>query len=255
MKLKIVSSNDDYKNTPKGRVQTKDQIDPGILTITKISQQIKQKDRYSIYVNEKYKFSLNEYQLASSGLRLGKTFNSQELNALIGESQFGKAYERALNYVMIRPRSQKEIKAYLDRTFLYPKPKIYTDRNGRRNMIKQEVDKTQITAMIDRVIERLTLKGYINDTSFAKAWVNSRQLTKKSSKRKMEQELRTKGVAANIISNILDSESIDERENLKLLIQKKKRLNKYKDDKKLMQYLMRQGYNYEMVKEAMSGDI
>jgi len=227
---------------------------PGVLVITKISQQVKRQDRYSIYVNEKYTFSLSEYQLAGSGLRVGKQFTQAELDELIGESNFGKAYERSLNYVMIRPRSEREIKDYLTRTFLYPKSKTYVDKAGKRHFVKQEVDKEKTNQMITRVIDRLRTKGYINDEAFAKAWISSRQLTKKSSKRKLEQELRAKNVDQDIISTLLQSADINEEVNLRAFIDKKRRNIKYHDDVKLTQYLLRQGFNYQDIKDALSNN-
>ena len=226
-------------------------VDKSVLKITKISQQDKRQDRYSIYVNEKYSFSLSEYQLAGSGLRLGKEFTATELETLQNESKFGKAYERALNYVMIRPRSQREIFDYLKRSFMYPRPKMYTDKAGQQHFKKVEVDKVQTGEMIERVIDRLQTKGYINDEAFARAWIQSRQLTKKSSKRKLEQELRAKQVDSEIIATLLQNEDINEIQNLNDLITKKRRLQRYQDTVKLTQYLLRQGYNYDDIKSSL----
>jgi hypothetical protein len=38
------------------------------MKITKISQQVQRKDRYSVYVDEKYSFSLSDYQLITAGV-------------------------------------------------------------------------------------------------------------------------------------------------------------------------------------------
>jgi len=222
-----------------------------ILKVSKIAQQVKRNDRYSIYINGKYSFSLSEYQLAGSGLHIGKVFTKTELDDFISESNFGKAYERALNYVMIRPRSEREIIDYLTRTYMYPKPKMFTDTDGQRHFKKVEVDKTAVTTLIQRVMERLSKKGYINDETFARAWINSRQLTKKTSKRKLEQELRAKHVDPDIIATTLQSGNIDELENLRALIAKKRRLPRYQDNVKLTQYLLRQGYNYDDIRNLI----
>ena len=187
------------------------------MKITKISQQVKRKDRYSVYVDEKYSFSLSDYQLVSAGLRIGKEYTQAELTELINNSEFGKAYERALNYVMIRPRSIREIRDYLTRTFLYPKPKMYVNKAGERIVKKKEVDKSTVLYMIERVLERLEQKGYSDDQKFAEAWVRSRQLTKK----------------------------------LKTMIQKKQKQARYQDTTKLTQYLLRQGFTYSDIKTAL----
>lgn len=221
------------------------------MKITKIAQQVKRKDRYSVYVDEKYSFSLSDYQLVTAGLRVGKEYTQTELSELINESQFGKAYERTLNYVMIRPRSVREIRDYLTRTFLYPKPKMYINKKGERIVTKKDVDKLAVQHMIERVLERLEEKGYSNDQKFAEAWVRSRQLTKKSSKRKLQQELQAKGVASDIIASVLSNESIDETENLKKMIEKKQKQSRYQDETKLKQYLLRQGFSYSDIKDAL----
>jgi len=223
------------------------------VKVTKIQQQQKRKDRFSIYIDEKYSFSLNEFQLASSGLRIGKELTSDEIEEFANESQFGKAYERVLNYVMIRPRSEREIRDYLTRTYMYPKPKSYVDKNGQRHFKKQEVDKAKVTELIERVMSRLNDKGYINDESFTKAWVQSRMMHKKPSKRKLEQELYAKGIDQKIIATVLQNEELDEKANLLELVNKKRKLVRYQDDKKLIAYLLRQGFNYDDIKDVLNG--
>lgn len=222
------------------------------MKVTKIQQQVKRKDRYSIYIDEKYLFSLNEFQLASSGLRIGKELSPSEVEDFATQSQFGKAYERSLNYVMIRPRSEKEIKDYLTRTYLYPKPKSYVDKNGQRHFKKQEIDKLKTLEMIEGVTNRLNDKGYINDLRFTESWVQSRMLHKKPSRRKLEQELYAKGIDQKIIATVLQNENLNEKDNLLELVKKKRKLLRYQDDQKLITYLLRQGFNYEDVRDTIN---
>ncbi len=222
------------------------------MKVTKIQQQQKRKDRYSIYINEKYLFSLNEFQLAGSGLRIGKELTPSEVENFATESQFGKAYERSLNYVMVRPRSQKEIKDYLTRTYLYPKPKSYVDKNGQRHFKQQEVDKAKVSNLIVRVMERLADKGHINDQRFTESWVQSRMLHKNPSKRKLEQELYAKGIDQKIIATVLQNEDLNEQDNLLELVKKKRKLLRYQDDQKLIAYLLRQGFNYDDIRDIIN---
>lgn len=253
MIIKGVSSSEvdgNQHQQKRGRVASQKQE----LRVTKILQQVKRADRYSIYINDTYSFSLHEYQLADSGLRVGKVLQSEDLDNFATESQFGKAYERALNYVMIRPRSEKEIKDYLTRTFLYPKPKSFVDKSGQRHFKPQTVDKEQTEIMIIRVVERLQEKGYINDEAFAKAWVSSRLLHKKPSRRRLNQELLAKGVSQPIIIAVLQDADMSEVNNLKELIAKKRRQTKYQDDDKLTQYLLRQGFQYDDIKQGLQKD-
>lgn len=221
------------------------------MKITKISQQSRRKDRFSIYIDEKYVFSLNDFQLASSGLRLGKELTKAEVEEFATESQFGKMYERSLNFISYRSRSKREIEDYLKRTFLYPKPKTYIDKDSQRQFKKVEVDADKIKNLIERIMERLTAKGHIDDQAFAKAWVTNRQLTKKTSLRKLEVELKVKGIAEDIIATVLQNSEIDEKQNLEDVIIKKQRLKRYQDDKKLIPLLLRQGFNYDDIKQVL----
>lgn len=251
MALKIVAQNEGVQDSDNDR-RGKDLSVK--LVVTKIAPQIKRNDRYSVYINEKYAFSLHEYQLVAARLRVGQELTVDEVENFANESQFGKAYERALMYVMLRPHSEKEIKDYLTRTFLYPKPKSFIGKDGARHVKKQTVDIPTTQRMIGRVMERLQDKGYINDESFAHAWVSSRRQTKSLSTRKLKQELLTKGIADNIIANVLQNSEETEKTNLKMLIEKKRRLHRYKDTTKLTQYLLRQGFHYDDIQGAIRED-
>lgn len=222
------------------------------MKITKIQQQQRAKDRYSIYVDEKYAFSVNEYQLIELKIHSGDEISQKQLDYFATESQFGKAYERTINYLMIRPRSEKEVRDYLTRTYMYPKPKSYVDKSGQRHFKKQTVDKEQIAALITRVMDRLQTKGHINDESFAKTWIESRMLHKKPSRRKLEQELMQKGVSQSIIATQLQNFNLNEKGNLLELVNKKRKLIRYQDDTKLIAYLLRQGFNYDDIKDALA---
>lgn len=128
---------------------------------------------------------------------------------------------------------------------------MYVNKAGERIVKKKEVDKSTVLYMIERVLERLEQKGYSDDQKFAEAWVRSRQLTKKSSKRKLQQELQVKGVNSEIITAVLTDDSIDETENLKKMIEKKQKQARYQDTTKLTQYLLRQGFTYSDIKTAL----
>jgi len=197
------------------------------MKITAIKAQVKNPERVSIYVDEKYAFSLNHAQLLEQKLRSGLELTDAQLAELKHVSEQGKAYERALNYVMIRPRSLREIQQYARRKKWAP-------------------EDTQV------IIDKLTARNYLNDASFAKAWVESRKLTKNYSTRKLRLELKQKGITDDIISEVLAEDQYDEQSALKALVAKKLKLSRYANDpQKLMQYLARNGFSYDDIKSAM----
>ena len=85
------------------------------MKITAIKQQVKRTDRYSIFVDEKYAFSLSESGLIQSSLASGQELTPVELKKLKKDAGLDKAYYNALRYVAMRMRSEWEIGAYLQR--------------------------------------------------------------------------------------------------------------------------------------------
>jgi regulatory protein len=199
------------------------------MKITAIKQQVKRQDRYSIYGDEKYLFSFSEAELLNSGIRIGQELDESKLEELKDKAVLDKAYDRSINLISHRFRSEWEIRDYLKR-------KDYEE------------------GVQGRVIERLRERGYINDADFAKRWVENRRLLKATSRRRLAQELRQKRIEDEIIKQTLETDETDEVEVLKELIERKRKQTKYKDDLKLMQYLARQGFSYDLIKTALIKD-
>lgn len=197
-----------------------------MVKISAIKQQLKRQDRYSIYGDGGYLFSLSENDLITSGLKIGLELDKKALADLQDQSKFGKAYERALNLLSHRPRSEWELRDYLKR-------KAYDDE------------------LIQQVLARLESRGYINDKDFATRWVENRRLLKATTKRRLSQELRQKHIAEDIITQVLAADETDERIVLRELVERKRKQTKYRDNLKLMQYLSRQGFNYDDIKSII----
>lgn len=211
------------------------------MKITAITAQQKQPNRVNIIVDGVYRFSLDLFQVADLGIRVGREYTDKELTELEIESQFGKLYGRALEYCLMRPHSAREVRDYLWRKTRTTK---YKSRSGE---IKEREGVSQYVA--DRVFERLSNKGYIDDEKFARFWVENRNQRKGSSVRKLRSELQAKGVESSIIDAALAvTERTDEDELAKIITKKRAR---YPDDQKLMQYLARQGFSYDDIKAAL----
>jgi regulatory protein len=213
------------------------------VKITDISLQAKNPDRVNVSVDGNYRFSLDVFQVGDLGIKIGKEYSEEELAELETESQFGKLYARALEYTMLRPHSSKEIRDYLwrkTRTTRYKSRK--TGELKERPGVSQEI--------ADRVFNRLSEKGYIDDEKFTRYWLENRNLTKGASRRKLISELRTKGVNQSTIENQLATSLRDDADELQKIIAKKR--SRYPDNQKFMQYLVRQGFSYDDVKSALA---
>ncbi|HET7320783.1 MAG TPA: RecX family transcriptional regulator, partial [Candidatus Saccharimonadales bacterium] len=83
-------------------------------------------------------------------------------------------------------------------------------------------------------------------------FVNDRRLLRPTSKRKLITELRKKHVAGDVIEQAVGNEYEDEQTALAAIVARKRKQTKYLDDLKLMQYLARQGFNYDDIKRALN---
>ena len=197
-----------------------------VLIITKLKQGVKNENRVNVFVNESYAFSLDIAQVVDLKLKVGQELSEEKLLELKKASEFGKLYQRTLEWVMLRPRSERE-------TFDYLRRKL--------KMSSSE----DILKLSEHIIERLRTKGYLNDKKFAEWFVENRMVKKGVSKKRLEMELMKKGISREVISAVLEeSGRDDEAEILKIIARKRA---KY-DDEKLIQYLCRQGFSYELVR-------
>jgi len=207
------------------------------MKITAIALQVKNKNRASISVDGKYRFSLDVFQLSEMGLKIGQEYDEAGLVALEQESQFGKLYARALEYCFMRPHSSKEVRDYL-----YRKTRDTRSQTG-------EIRKGATVETTSRVFDRLLEKGYIDDYKFTRYWVENRSLTKGASRRKLTAELRSKGIAQTIIDETLQASERSDNDELSKVIAKKQ--SRYPDQQKFMTYLARQGFSYDDIKSAL----
>lgn len=150
-----------------------------------------------------------------------------------------KIWTKALSYayrlLSYRPRSQKELSARLARKDFPPE-------------------------VVQEIIEFLKEKGYLDDLSFARFWVNSRLSANPIGKQLLKLELRKKGVNDSVIEQVLaqtsdlDNELILAREvaerRLKVL-KKNSKLGPEKIKRRLCDYLLRRGFSYETIMEIL----
>ena len=200
------------------------------MKITAIKQQLKRADRYSVFVDGAYAFSLSEAALLESGLASGHDLSAAQLADLKETSHADKAYGNALRYVALRPRSEWELTTYLAR---------------------KEIDQP----VVQQITEKLRSLDLLNDHKFAESWVANRRLLKPVSKRRLTQELKQKHEAEAIISQVLQADEAIETDVLAELVPRKRRQTKYQDNTKLMQYLARQGFGYDDIKRVLTQEL
>lgn len=196
--------------------------------ITDLKQGVRNPDRVNVYIDSKFSFSLDISQVVDFGIKVGLLISSEELEEFKKASEFGKLYQRALEWVLIRPRSEKECRDYL-----------------YKKIFEKKLDKNYI----DRIIEKLKAKKYLDDFRFAEYYVENRFSKKGVSAKRLRMELLKKGVSKEIIEEVLVRSDRNDEEELKKMIAKKR--SRYPDDEKLIAYLCRQGFQYDLVRELV----
>lgn len=187
------------------------------MKITKLEYQKKDPNRVSLYIDEKFAAGLEINDIVRLGLYKGQELSQEELIKIIGESEFGKLFNSALNFLSFRPRSEWEI----------------------RHKLKF---KTKDQDLIDSVIEKLKTIGQINDSEFAKWFVEQRNVFKPKGIRAIETELRQRGVKAKVHNDFSELELA------------KRAIAKYHGEKtkiKLSRFLASRGFTWETIDDIL----
>ena len=193
------------------------------MKVTAIKQQVRQPDRFSIYIDGTFCVGLSEKDVFELGIKINKEVSEEDIRQLKQASQLGKLFDKTLRYLGIRMRSEHELKQYL-------------------------LKKGATTEETQQILNKLSKYGYVNDRAFARSWIEDKRTTKKRSNRRLIVDLRQKGVAKSIIEELLAGSKGEETNALQALIAKKRKISRYQDDQKLIQYLLRQGYPYDLIK-------
>ena len=212
--------------------------------ITALKPAVKTENRVNVFIDDKFSFSLDLTQVVDFSLKVGRTLAPAEIEKLKCASTFGKLYTSILEWVLTRPHSVKETRDYLHRKLF--RRLTLNKKRERENLSPFELFSE---ADIESVIKKLTEKNYLNDEKFAKFYVENRNLKKGISVRRLREELRKKGIVPEIINSVLKSSPRNPEIEIEKIIQKKQ--TKYKTPEKLLAYLLRQGFPYDLVKSKV----
>lgn len=143
--------------------------------------------------------------------------------------------ERAIGYIALRARSEKEILDYLQKKSGFF-PGIITEKE------------------IAEIIVDLKEENFINDLKFISWWVESRNYFRPKSKIVLIQELRQKGINNDLIVDYFEDNVQDELSLATKIITKKikkyKGLSSKEQFAKIVSSLMRSGFSYQTAKSA-----
>lgn len=199
--------------------------------ITKISIQKNNSERYNIFLDGEYAFSVDEEVLARFQLTKGKELSDLDISEIDYEDDIRKGVNTAIHYLSYRMRSEKEVRDYLK---------------------QKEINEM----VIQEVIHKLYNLKYLNDLEFAVAYVRTQMNTTKKGPGTIKMELYEKGISDNQIDQALQEYSKEQQiDHAKALLEKTIKQNKKLSEKslkqKLDQTLLRKGFDIDTIHLAM----
>jgi len=198
--------------------------------ITSIEPQ-KRKGRFNIFLDGEFAFGADKETIYNFGLRKNDDITEDKINEIIEYDEFNFSKKIAYNFLNYKSRTEKEIKKKL-------KEKKISEKS------------------IDKVIAILKNLKFIDDTRYAKLYVEEKLTNNPKGKRVISMKLAEKGVSKEVINSIIDSQYNEDKETAKakeLLLKYLKKVRAKSDlDKKqkCYRYLLSRGFDYEIVKEV-----
>ena len=186
-------------------------------------------NKIHIYVDDEYRATVDSDYWYSEKYRNYKEINEEELTELLDAVSFRRAYNKGLDLLSRRPHGTKEL-------------------------VKKLCEKGHEKESAEKACDRLLELGLLNDEEFARILANELYERKGYGTKRIKQELVFRGIEREIAENAIESLDIDTQTRIILVI-KKKYLNKINDEKgikRAVDGLMRLGYSYSDIKNALN---
>jgi regulatory protein len=194
--------------------------------ITTLEIQKRNKERVNVYLDDEFAFALSLIEAAR--LHKGQTLSEAEIAALRGEDEVAKAVDRAVHFISYRPRSVQEV---------------------RRNLAEKGI----AAEVIEAALARLSAMGYVDDTAFARFWLENRETFKPLSPVALRQELQQKGIARDVIDEVLSEVDAEDAAYRAALAQVRRiRTHDRREFKrKLGAFLQRRGFSFAVARTVI----
>jgi regulatory protein len=203
---------------------------PQFGTITAIRQQQRHPDRVNVFLDGHYGFAVTREQALAFGLTIGRELSVDEVARLRAGDMVSKAIEAALRLLVVRPRSEHELRDRLKRKDYDPET-------------------------IDLALDRVRGWGYLDDADFARRWVENRVQHRPRGERMLKQELRVKGIDPETINEVIEEAEIDEVAAAIAVAEKAasrlRGLDPQVARRRLTGQLARRGFGYDAIRQAL----
>jgi len=184
--------------------------------------------RVNVFLNGKFAFSLEAEVAIKEGLQIGQELSANQIEALAKSDHVHRCLNAATHYLSYRPRSESEI---------------------RKRLQQRGFDGDSV----ETVIAKLEEQGLVDDMAFAQFWKDNREFFSPRSQWLTKSELRRKGVASDIIEQVVDT--IDDEDNAyraALIKARSLPLSDYLSfRRRLGGYLKQRGFGYEVINHTV----
>ena len=184
------------------------------------------KGRYALFFDEKFYFSVDEEVLVKHHLEIDNVLDETDIKLLKQESDYNKAREKAFRVLSIRPHSEKEL------------------------FDKLCIDYDEHTAA--SIVSRFRELELLNDNEFAQNYFE--QLVRKGkSFTEIRYKLSQKGIAREIIEELVSSSEVSEEDTIRELISSKysNKLTKENGKKLVFDALARKGFSASKIRSVL----
>lgn len=222
------------------------------MIISKIERQKKDKQRYSLFVDDQFLLGIDEAVLIHFSLHKGQEV-SEELLAEIREAEYHqKVYSKAIHYISYGLRTIKEMRDYLAKIPALNEEELRSETGKEGSGEVATID----DSLISDIIERLLGQQYLNDLVYGQSYVRTSALINRKGPSTIYQELIRKGLTEQEILQALEEYPTDQQiENIQHLAQKYIRTKKNVPFKmlknKLFEHLLIKGFDSDLIKQEM----
>ncbi len=196
--------------------------------ITAIRVGRRQGKRVNVFLDGRFAFSLEAEVAIREGLQVEQELSANQIEALARSDCFHRCLNTAAHYLGYRPRSEFELRERLQR---------------------RGFDGDSVGA----VLAKLKEQGLVDDMAFAQFWRDNRQSFSPRSQWLTKLELRQKGIAADIIDQVV--EAVDNADSAYRAALSKARSLSQSDyqsfRRRLGEYLKRRGFGYGVINHTV----
>lgn len=223
------------------------------MIISKIERQKKDKQRYSLFVEDQFLLGIDEAVLIHFGMHKGQEI-SEEMLAEIREAEYHqKVYSKAIHYLSFGLRTIKEMRDYLAKVPALNAEELQSEAGKENAGEAAKID----DSLISQIIERLLKQNYLDDLIYGQSYVRTSALINRKGPSTIQQELIKKGLTEQEILQALEEYPVDQQiENIQQLSEKYIRTKKNIPFKmlknKLFEHLLVKGYDSDLIKQEMT---